>query len=73
MAETSQHGDCSRVKISCRDRLNEGGKVGPAHRKVAGEDLEEALVELGLNELNEGGRHILLHCCLCSKTGVYFI
>ena len=60
-AETPRHGDCARVEISCGERSDEGIKVGPAHREMAGEDLAEAIVELSLNELNEGGRHILLH------------
>ena len=45
--------------------------MGPLYREVAGEDLEEALVKLSLNESDKGGRHVLLYHCLCSKTGVY--
>ena len=51
--------------------MNKGGKVLPAHQEVAGEDLVESLVELGVNDLNEGGRNVFLHCCLCLKAGVY--
>ena len=56
------YGECS----------DEGSKVGPEHREVAGKDMEEALAELILNEFDEGGRHVLLQLCLCLKTGVYF-
>ena len=33
---------------------------------AAGENLSEALVELGLDESDEGGRHVLLGSCLGS-------
>ena len=52
---------------------DEGSKVGPANREVAGEDLPEALVELSLNESNEGFRRVLLDRCLCSEVGVHFV
>ena len=45
----------------CGESADEGVNVGPAHREVAGEGLEEAIVELSLNELNESGRHVFLH------------
>ena len=51
--------------MPCGEGADEGVKVGPAHREVAGEGLAEALVELSLNESNESGRHVLLHCQLC--------
>ena len=54
VVETSWHGDCDRVEIYCGERSNEGCEVGPVHQEVAGEDLAEALVELGLNESNKG-------------------
>ena len=73
MAETSWNGDCAQVEMSCGKRLNEGGRVGPAHREVAGEDLAGALVELSFNESNKGGWHVLLHHCQCSKAGVYLL
>ena len=65
MLETSRNGDCARVKVSCGESADEGGKVGPAHREVAGEGLAEALIGLSLIELNEGGQHFLLHHRLC--------
>ena len=68
VSETSRHGDCARVKVSCGESADEGGKVGPAHREVDGEGLAEALVKSSLNELNESGWHVLLHCRLCSET-----
>ena len=68
MPKTSRHGDFAWVKVSCGESADEGGKVGPAHREVAGEGLVEALVKLSLNKLNEGGRHVLLYHCLCSET-----
>ena len=45
----------------------------PVHREVADEDLVEALVELSLNESNEGCRHVLLDRCLCSEAVVHFV
>ena len=45
----------------------------PAHWEVAGKDLVEDLVELGLNESNESGLHILLQRRLCLEAGVDFI
>ena len=66
--ESSRHGNCARVKVSCGESADEGGKVGPAHREVAGEVLAEALVKLSLNNSNEGGRHVLLYQCLRSET-----
>ena len=44
--------------------------MGPAHREVAGKDLAEALIELGLDELNESSWDVLLYCRLCSEAGV---
>ena len=32
--------------------------MGPAQQEVAGKDLVEALVKLGLNESNKSGRHV---------------
>ena len=57
---------CARVEVPCREGADEGGKVGPAHREVAGEVLVETLVELSLNESNKSGQHVLLHRYLCS-------
>ena len=66
--ETSRHGDCAQVKIFCGESEDEEDTVGPAHREVAGEGPEEALVKLSLDESNEGGRHVLLYHCLCYET-----
>ena len=66
--ETSRHGDCAQVKVSCGESVYEGGKVGPEPWEVAGEGLAEALVKLSLNHSNKGGRHVLLYRCLCSET-----
>ena len=52
--------------MSRRQGSDEGGQVWLAHQEVAGENLSEALVELGLNESDEGGRHVLLVPCLGS-------
>ena len=65
-AETSRYGDRVWAKMAFGECSNEGGEVGPAHQEVAGEELVESLVELGLNESNESGQHVLLHCRLCS-------
>ena len=73
MPEPPQHSDSVRVEVSGRQDPDEGSKVGPAHRGVAGENLEEALVEFSLNELNEGCRNVLLNRCLCSEVGVHFV
>ena len=73
MSETPGHGDCARVGVSCGKGSDEGGKVGPAHCEVAGEDLVEALIKLGLNESGKGGWHVLVYLCLRSKVGVYFL
>ena len=67
LSEPSGHGDCVWVEVPCGEGADEGGKVGPAHRELAGEGLAEALVELSLNELNESGRHVLLHRRLCAE------
>ena len=71
MPDNPGHGECARVEVSCGEGSDEGGKVGPAHREVADEDLAEALVKLSLNELDEGGRHVLLYHYLRSKAGFY--
>ena len=55
VTENSRHGDCARVKVSCGESADEGGKVEPARQEVAGEGLIEALVKLSLNESNMGG------------------
>ena len=68
-----RHRDSVRMEVSGRQGPDEGSKVGPAHREVAIEDLSEALVEISLNESDEGCRHVLLNLCLCSEAGVYFI
>ena len=68
VSETSWHGDCAQVKVSCGESADEGVEVGPAHREVAGEGLAEALVKLSLNELNARGRNVLLHHLLCLET-----
>ena len=72
-AETSRNGDRAWVKMACGEYLNEGGEVGPLHREVAGKDMAEALVELGLNNSNERGRHVLLHRRLYLGAGVDFV
>ena len=64
--EPSGHGDLVGAEVSCRQGSDEGGQVWPAHREVAGENLSEALVELGLDNSNKGGRHVLLGSCLGS-------
>ena len=66
--ETSRNGDCARVKVSCGENADEGGEGGPDHREMAGGGLAEALIKLSLNELNKGGRPVLLYLCLCSET-----
>ena len=71
VSETSRNGDCARVKVSCGESADEGGKVGPAHREVAGEGLAEALVKLSFNYSNESGRHVLLHRHRCLETLVH--
>ena len=38
--ENLRHGDCAWVKVSYGKSVDEGGKVGPAHREVAGEGPE---------------------------------
>ena len=63
--EPSGHCDCARVEVPCGKSADDGCKVGPAHRKVAGERLAEALVELSVNESNESGLHVVLHHHLC--------
>ena len=68
VSETYGLGDCAQVKVTCGESADEGGKVGPAHRDVDGEGLAKALVKFSLNDLNESGRHVLLHCRLCSET-----
>ena len=64
MPEPPRHSDGVRVEVSGRQGPDEGSKVGPLHREVAGEDLEEALVELSLNESNQGCWNVLLDRCL---------
>ena len=66
--ETSRHGDCARVKVSCGKSADEGGKVVPAHSEVAGEGMSEAFVKISLNESNEGGWYVLLYRLLYSET-----
>ena len=58
------HGDRVGAEVSRRQGSDEGGQVWPAHRELDGENLLEALVELGLDESDEGGRHVLLGPCL---------
>ena len=65
-SEPSEHGDHVGAEVSRRQGYDEGGQVWLAHQEVAGENLSEALVELGLNESDEGGRHVLLVPCLGS-------
>ena len=60
MSEPPWHGDCVGAEYSCCQGSDEGGQVWPAHREVAGENLSEALIELILDDSNEGGRHVLL-------------
>ena len=64
VSEPPWHGDRFRAEVSRRQVSDEGGQVWPAHRKVAGENLLETLVELSLYESDEGGRHVLLVRCL---------
>ena len=64
--EPSGHGKRVGAEVSRFQGTDDGGQVWPAHREVAGENLSEALVELGLNEYDEGGRHVLLGPCLGS-------
>ena len=71
--EPPRNSDIVRVEVSSRQGPDEGSKVGPAHWEVAGEDLEEALVELNLNESNEGCRYVLLDRCLCLEAGVHLV
>ena len=71
--EPPRHGDSVRVEVSDCQGSDEGSKVGPEHREVAGEDLAEALVKISLNESNEGGQHVLLHRCLLLEAGVYLV
>ena len=73
LSEPSGHGDCARVEVPCGEGAYEGGKVGPAHREVAGEGLEEAIVELSLNDSNESGQNVLLHCRLCAEVRVHLV
>ena len=63
-SETSGHGDRFGAEVSRRQGSDEGGQMLPAHQEVAGENLSEALVELGLDESDKGGRHVLLGPCL---------
>ena len=65
VSETPGHCDCARVEVYCGEGSDEGGKVGPAHREVAGKDLTEAIFELGLDESNDRIRHVLMYCRLC--------
>ena len=67
MPEPPWHSDSVWVEVSGCQGSDEGSKVGPAHREVAGEDLAEALVELSLNDPNKGCRNVLLERCLCSE------
>ena len=60
MLEPPGHGDRVGAEVSGCQGSDEGGQVWPAHREVAGENFPEALVELVLNESDEGGRHVLL-------------
>ena len=71
VSETSRHGNCAREKVPCGESEDERGKVGPAHREVAGKGLAEDLVELSLNESNESGRNDLLHRHLCLEERVH--
>ena len=52
---------------------NKGGEVGPAHREMDGKYLAEDLIELGLNESNESGQHVLLHRRLLLEAGIDFL
>ena len=61
------------MEVSCRQGPDDGSKLGPAHQKVTGEDLTEAVVELSLNESNEGCWHVLFDRCLCLEAGVHFV
>ena len=73
MPEPPQNGDSVQVEVSGRQVPGDWSKVGPAHREVAGEDLAEAVVELILNESEEGCRHVLLDRCLFSEARVYLV
>ena len=65
-SEPSGHGDRVGAEVSRRQGSDEWGQVWPAHWEVAGEKFPEALVELGLGESDDGGRHFLLRSCLGS-------
>ena len=62
--EPPRQSDSVQMEVSGSQGPDEGSKVGPAHREVAGEDLPEALIELSLNESSKGCRYILLDRCL---------
>ena len=47
--EPLHNSDSVRMEVFGPQGSDEGSKVGPAHREVAGEDLAESLVELILN------------------------
>ena len=64
------HGDSAQVEVTCGQFSNEGGELGTAHWEVAGEDLAEALVEIGLDESNESSQHVLLYFRLCLEAVV---
>ena len=59
-AESPGHGDCACVELTHCEGLYQWHEVQLGHREVASEDLKEAIVEIGLNEYNEGRCHILL-------------
>ena len=65
-AESTGHYDRVGAEVSCCQGSDETVQVWPAHRELDGENLSEALVKLGLDESNEGGRHVLLGYCLGS-------
>ena len=73
MSEPPGHGDRVGSEVSRCQGSDEGGPVWTAHQEVAGENLLEALVEIGLNESDEGGRHVLLDRCLCSEAEFYLV
>ena len=65
--EPPSHVNRVGAEVSRRQGSDEGGQVRPAHQEVAGEYLLGVLVELGLNESDKDGWHVLLGCCLGSQ------
>ena len=73
MPEPPWHSRSVWMEVYGSQGPDEGSKVVPVHREVDDEDLVEVLVELSLNESNEGFQNVLLDRCLCSEVGVHFV